>query len=98
MFGCGVVTLTISYYDIGHIAGEMACDILVNGAGGNNPRATTDKEYYEPGDLDDDGVEAVFNLNFKGPHHHPGLRQADGKARPALLCRPRSRLFMTAAI
>lgn len=30
--GCGVVTLTISYYDIGHIAGEMACDILVNGA------------------------------------------------------------------
>ncbi len=30
--GCGVVTLTISYYDIGHIAGEMAYDILVNGA------------------------------------------------------------------
>lgn len=30
--GCGVVTLTISYYDIGRIAGEMAYDILVNGA------------------------------------------------------------------
>lgn len=30
--GCGVVTLTISYYDIGQIAGEMAYDILVNGA------------------------------------------------------------------
>ena len=30
--GCGVATLTISYYDIGHIAGEMAYDILVNGA------------------------------------------------------------------
>ncbi len=30
--GCGAVTLTISYYDIGYIAGEMACDILVNGA------------------------------------------------------------------
>ena len=30
--GCGVVTLSISYYDIGHIAGEMAYDILVNGA------------------------------------------------------------------
>ena len=28
------------------------CDILLNGAGGNNPRATTDKEYYEAGDLD----------------------------------------------
>lgn len=52
------------------------CDILLNGAGGNNPRATTDKEYYEEGDLDADtksffdleqsGVEFVFNLNFIG--------------------------------
>jgi len=52
------------------------CDILINGAGGNNPRATTDKEYYEAGDIDADvksffdleesGVEAVFNLNFLG--------------------------------
>lgn len=30
--GCGAVTLTIDYYDIGYIAGEMAYDILVNGA------------------------------------------------------------------
>ena len=52
------------------------CDILLNGAGGNNPRANTDKEYFEPGDLDADvktffdleksGVEFVFNLNFIG--------------------------------
>ncbi len=52
------------------------CDILINGAGGNNPKATTDKEYYEPGDidadiksffnLDADGVGFVFNLNFLG--------------------------------
>lgn len=52
------------------------CDILINGAGGNNPRATTDKEYYESGDidadtksffdLDSDGVGFVFNLNFLG--------------------------------
>lgn len=52
------------------------CDILINGAGGNNPRATTDKEYYEAGDIDADtksffdldpkGVEFVFNLNFLG--------------------------------
>lgn len=52
------------------------CDILINGAGGNNPRATTDKEYYDVGDLDadtksffdldDEGVSAVFDLNFKG--------------------------------
>jgi len=52
------------------------CDILINGAGGNNPRATTDKEYFEIGDieadtksffdLDKSGVEFVFNLNFIG--------------------------------
>lgn len=30
--GCGVATLTISYYDIGVATGEMAYDILVNGA------------------------------------------------------------------
>lgn len=30
--GCGLATLSISYYDIGHKAGEMAYDILVNGA------------------------------------------------------------------
>jgi len=52
------------------------CDILINGAGGNNPRATTDKEYFDPADLDGDtksffdldqsGVEFVFNLNFIG--------------------------------
>ena len=52
------------------------CDILINGAGGNNPRATTDKEYFELGDidadtksffdLDEEGIEYVFNLNFIG--------------------------------
>jgi putative ABC transport system substrate-binding protein len=30
--GCGIATLSISYYSIGKIAGEMAYDILVNGA------------------------------------------------------------------
>lgn len=30
--GCGVATLSISYYDIGHTTGEMAYEILVNGA------------------------------------------------------------------
>ncbi len=52
------------------------CDILINGAGGNNPRATTDKEYFEPGDidaetksffdLDEEGIAHVFDLNFIG--------------------------------
>jgi putative ABC transport system substrate-binding protein len=30
--GCGIATLSISYYDIGYITGQMAYEILVNGA------------------------------------------------------------------
>lgn len=52
------------------------CDILINGAGGNNPRATTADEFFKKEDLakdaatffslDPKGVEFVFNLNFLG--------------------------------
>lgn len=53
------------------------CDILLNGAGGNNPKGTTTKDYLFPEDienseiatfydLDPKGVEFVFNLNFIG--------------------------------
>ncbi|MBR2387868.1 MAG: SDR family oxidoreductase [Clostridia bacterium] len=50
------------------------CDILVNGAGGNNPRATTDNEYQHEAkeggksffDLEAAGVDFVFKLNFQG--------------------------------
>ena len=54
------------------------CDILINGAGGNNPKGTTSKEYlYKEDltpkegvitffDLDPKGIEFVFNLNFLG--------------------------------
>ncbi|MBR2425901.1 MAG: SDR family oxidoreductase [Lentisphaeria bacterium] len=55
------------------------CDILVNGAGGNNPRGTTSKEYLFREDilnkaegvttffdLDPSGINFVFNLNFIG--------------------------------
>ena len=53
------------------------CDILLNGAGGNNPKGTTTKDYLFPEDienseiatfydLDSKGVEFVFNLNFIG--------------------------------
>jgi NAD(P)-dependent dehydrogenase (short-subunit alcohol dehydrogenase family) len=40
-------------------------DILINGAGGNNPKATTapDKKFW---DLPMDGFQFVFNLNFIG--------------------------------
>ncbi|MDO4633235.1 MAG: ABC transporter substrate-binding protein [Eubacteriales bacterium] len=30
--GCGIATLSISYYDLGYKTGEMAYDVLVNGA------------------------------------------------------------------
>ncbi|MER2526961.1 MAG: SDR family oxidoreductase [Candidatus Competibacter denitrificans] len=53
------------------------CDLLLNGAGGNDPKATTSKEWFEQDDLrqeslvtffnlDPKSVEFVFNLNFLG--------------------------------
>ncbi len=53
------------------------CTVLINGAGGNNPRATCDHEIFEEGDdtrediktffnLDKSGFEFVFNLNIMG--------------------------------
>ena len=42
------------------------CTILINGAGGNSPRATTDKEYYEVGDEDRDDIKTFFNLDKSG--------------------------------
>jgi len=42
------------------------CDILINGAGGNNPRATTTKEYLYPEDMDTEGLVTFFNLDPKG--------------------------------
>ena len=52
------------------------CDILINGAGGNNKRAQTDNETATIDDLDDEyksffdleesGVNFVFNLNYMG--------------------------------
>jgi len=56
-----------------------SCDILINGAGGNHPKGTTTKDYLFKEDLangkdnittffdlDPDGIQFVFNLNFIG--------------------------------
>ena len=53
------------------------CDILINGAGGNNPKCTTAHEEYLKGDesaedfltffnIDEKGFDFVFDLNIKG--------------------------------
>jgi len=61
--------------DIKHKLGP--CSILINGAGGNNPEATTTKEYFNTEDLNDPSLKSffdlesetineLFNLNFLG--------------------------------
>ena len=71
------------------------CDILVNGAGGNNPKGTTSKEFLTKEDLaakvegvttffdlDPAGVGFVFNLNFLGtllPTQVFARKMAEGK-------------------
>lgn len=56
------------------------CDILINGAGGNHPQATTTEEYWTPSqseeksddagrsffDLDAEGLKFVMDVNFLG--------------------------------
>lgn len=76
-YKCNVLDKDMCYAVANQVMADLGpCDVLINGAGGNNPRATTDKEYFEPGDLeadtksffdlDESGVEFVFNLNFIG--------------------------------
>ena len=71
------------------------CDILINGAGGNNPKGTTSKEFLTKEDLaekvegvttffdlDPAGVGFVFNLNFLGtllPTQVFARKMAEGK-------------------
>ena len=76
-YGCNVLDKAQVYEVAERVKNDLGpCDILINGAGGNHPMATTDKEYYEDGDidadtksffdLDEEGVASVFNLNFLG--------------------------------
>lgn len=76
-YACNVLDKDICFSVADQVLNDLGpCDILLNGAGGNNPMATTDKEYFEAGDIESDtksffdldksGVEMVFNLNFIG--------------------------------
>ena len=76
-YKCNVLEKDACYTVADAVEADLGkCDILINGAGGNNPKATTDKEYFELGDIDADtksffdldasGVGFVFNLNFLG--------------------------------
>lgn len=76
-YSCNVLDKAICEEVAEKVKAELGeCDILINGAGGNNPKATTDKEYFYKEDLKEDiktffdldaaGVGFVFNLNFLG--------------------------------
>ena len=76
-YSCNVLDKAICESVADEIKNDFGlCDILIKGACGNNQKATTDKEYFELGDIDADtksffdldsaGVGFVFNLNFLG--------------------------------
>lgn len=51
----------------GEVLRDMGkCTVLINGAGGNNPRATTTNEYFTPGDETRDDIKTFFNLDKEG--------------------------------
>ena len=61
--GCGIATLSISYYDLGAKAAEMAYEILVNGA---NP-AEMPIEYVSEGITEKYNAEIAETLNIAIP-------------------------------
>jgi NAD(P)-dependent dehydrogenase (short-subunit alcohol dehydrogenase family) len=77
-FACNVLRpaeLQATFEEISALWGPP--DILINGAGGNDPRGSTSREFLEPGDvgapevktffdLDYEGFRSVFDLNFLG--------------------------------
>ncbi|MDD6728942.1 MAG: SDR family oxidoreductase [Eubacteriales bacterium] len=78
--GCNVLEIESMEKARDIIAEKLGtCDILLNGAGGNNPKGTTTKDTLEKidlvqkdeniktfFDLDANGISFVFNLNFLG--------------------------------
>jgi NAD(P)-dependent dehydrogenase (short-subunit alcohol dehydrogenase family) len=41
-------------------------DILINGAGGNDPRGSTNREFFEPADIGVPGLQTFFDLDLEG--------------------------------
>ena len=66
--GCGVATLSISYYDIGYKAGEMAYDILVNGSD-----ITTMNIEYAPNVTKKYNAEICGQLNIQIPDDYTAI-------------------------
>lgn len=48
------------------LAAYGPCDFLINGAGGNNPKATTTDEYFDPEHMDIDGNQDFFKISADG--------------------------------
>ena len=77
-YKCDVLNKEACYAVADEVEKDMGkCDILINGAGGNSPRATTLHEEYVEGDesatefltffnIEERGFDFVFDLNMKG--------------------------------
>lgn len=68
--GCGVATLSISYYDIGYTAGEMAYDILVNGAD-----ISTMEIQYAPNVTKEYNASICEQLNITPPEDYVAIEE-----------------------
>lgn len=68
--GCGVATLSISYYDIGYKAGEMAYDILANGADVSTMEVATAENVTKKYDAD-----RCAELNIEIPEDYVAIEK-----------------------
>ncbi|MBR5817775.1 MAG: SDR family oxidoreductase [Clostridia bacterium] len=57
-------SLEAAYAEVTEKLGK--CDILINGAGGNNPRATTANEYFDIEALENPEIQDFFSLSADG--------------------------------